>query len=302
MTTPPPESTTPLIAPTLEETRAITNAYSEEEIRSLAQALLSSGELGFDPVTLVKGIIDTVDTVGSPPTVTVKIGGDTTTSVPAVRVLNNYSPVVGHTVLVAKQGADIVVLGHIADLGAKGAANGAGGWTQATLTGGSHNGDSMGTVYYRRILDHGSWKMQWRGGWTVSGTFLINTANALATEYRPAEKRTVLAARNFTTGSGWVQLAFHTDGRVEMLGGTQVAGNSANASGEVGFTSSGGGTGVADTSHNHADWEGFATFTTFQSHSHSVSAGHDHTFFGGGHTHPVTAPTWVSLHNVEYFL
>lgn len=301
MTTPPPEATSPIVTPTVEEARAIANAYSDEEIRSLAQAVLKSGELGFDPTTLVKGIIAAVDTAGSPPTVSIQISGDTATTIASVRVMNNYSPVTGDTVLIAKQGADIVVLGHIADLGGKVVANGAGGWVLATLSAGSHNGNSMGSVYYRRILDHGSWKMQWRGGWAASGTLMINTGQALATEFRPVEKRSVLAARQFQTGLVACQVDFHTDGRVELTGSTQAAGLSTNVSGDVGVTSIGGG-GIADTSHNHADWEGFATFTTFMSHSHGGGGGHDHSFFGGGHTHPVTAPTWVSLHNVEYFL
>lgn len=300
MTTPPPETSPPIVTPTPEETRAITNAYSEEEIRALADAIKKSGELGFEPNTLTKGIITAIDFAGSPPTVTINIGGDTTTPIANVRMLNDYSPVVGHTVLISKQGPDIIIFGHIAEVAGKAVANGANGWTLATLSAGSHNGDSQGSVYYRRVLEDGSWKMQWQGGWGVSGTFMINTGQALATEFRPSAKRVLTAARTLT-GLPDCQMAFHTDGRVELLGGTATAGNTTNVSGDVGIGSEGGG-GVADTSHNHADWEGFATYTTFMSHSHGGGGGHDHAFFGGGHTHPVTAPTWVSLNGLEYFL
>jgi hypothetical protein len=299
MTTPPPEDSTPIVTPTPEETRAINNAFSDEEILALAKQIQESGALGFEPVTLVKGTITAVANTGSPPTVTINISGDTTTPVGQVRLMNNYSPVVGHTVIIAKMGPDIVVLGHIADLAANVATNGAGGWIKADISNGTHNADSQGDVFYRRILDHGSWKMQWQGGWGVSGTFVIDTAKALPAEYRPRVKRPVTAARQFSTGAIACHAVFHTDGRVEIQGMTQAI-NTASVSGDVGF-SSGGGTSVTDTSHNHADWEGFATFTTFMSHSHS-DGGHDHSFFGGGHTHPVTAPSWVSFNGLEYFL
>ncbi len=285
----------------MEEARALSNAFSEGEIRALAQQLEKSSSLGFDPMTLVKGTVTAVDFAGSPPTVSIQISGDTTTTVSNVRVLDSYSPQVGHTVLIAKQGADILIIGHVADLAANTAAGGAGSWTKATLTAGSHNGDSQGDVFYRRILDNGSWKMQWRGAWTVSGTFMINTGQALPVGWRPAQKRTVAVARNTSGGAATAQMTFHTDGRVELTGGTTAA-NSSTISGDVGFTSSGGSTGSADTSHNHIGDSGGVTGVTFQAHSHSVSAGHDHGFFGGSHTHTVSSPSWVSLNGVEYFI
>jgi hypothetical protein len=298
MTTPPPEASVPVVAPTPEETRAINNSFSDEEILALAKQIQQAANLGFDPTTLVKGVVTAVDAIGSPPTVSLNISGDTTTTVSNVRLLNTYSPVVNDTVLLARQGSDIVILGQIAAWGGKATTNGANGWVQATLAAGSHNGDSQGNVYYRRIMDNGAWKMQWMGGWGVSGTIMVN---ALATEYRPSAKRVVLASRNLA-GLPVCQLAFHTDGRVELLAGTSTAGNSGNVSGEVSFVDPIDSTTTADTSHNHADWEGFATFTTFQSHSHGVVGGHTHSFSGGSHTHSVTAPTWVSLNGVEYFL
>lgn len=301
MTTPPLETTVPVVAPTPEETRAISNPYSDELIRKLAQFIQKSGQLGFDPTTLKKGIIIAIDVTGSPPTVSIQISGDTTTTVASVRMLNNYSPVVGHTVLIVQQGADIVILGHIADLGGKTAANGAGGWNLATLSAGSHNGNSSGNVYYRRILDHGSWKMQWRGGWAVSGTFMINTGQALAAEYRPAETRPVLAARHFASGPVACHMVFTSDGRVEMQGGTQAS-STGTVSGDIGFVDPADSTSVADTSHNHLGDSGGVTGVTSITHNHSIVGGHDHSFFGGSHTHPVTSPTWVSLHGVEYFL
>jgi hypothetical protein len=299
MTTPPPEGSPPLATPTVEETRAITNAFSDEEILALAKQIQESGALGFDPTTIVKGIVTAVNTTGSPPTVTINISGDTTTAIASIRILNNYSPVVGHTVLIAKQGADIVVLGHVADLGGAAVSNGAGGWVKATLAGGSHNADSQGDVYYRRILDHGAWKMQWQGGWGVSGTVMVT---ALDAEYRPRVKRPLLAARQFSTGATACHMVFHTDGKVEMQGATQAI-NSGTVSGDIGFTDPIDNTTYVDpVDFSTADATDGHSHGVVGGHDHGVVGGHDHSFSGGAHTHPVTAPTWVSLNGLEYFL
>jgi hypothetical protein len=299
MTTPPPEQAPPLVAPTAEETAALNRATVDEELRALAQQLRKSGQLPFDPMTLVKGTVTAYDFGGSPPTVTINISGDSSTEITSVALLNNYSPQVGHTVLIAKQGADIVVLGHIADLGAYTVNGGAGGWVRADLSNGSHGGNGNGDIYYRRILDHGSWKMQWRGGWNVSGTFIIDTSKALGSDFRPSSKRSVLAARQVEDALS-VQIDFHSDGRVQMVGANTTA-NSASVSGDVfsfsgstGGVSIGGTTGGASagTAHSHG-WGG-------GSHGHGM--GHDHGFSGGSHSHSVNTPTWLSFNGVEYFL
>jgi len=304
MTTPPPESSTPIVTPTPEETRAITSATLDEEIRALAQLL----EKGGDQRVFLKGIVTAFDYSGSPPTVSIQVSGDTTTVIDGIRLLNNYAPQVGHTVIIGKQGSDIFVLGHLADLGATSTSGGAGGWVRATLSAGSHGGNSNGDVYYRRILDHGSWKMQWRGGWNVSGSFLINTAQALGTEFRPTAKRSVLVARAVTSAVA-AQFDFRTDGLVELIG-ANTSPNSATTSGDVGSIGGlGGGTGSAGvsiggttggasagTAHTHG-------FSGGSSHSHGLTTnGHDHSFFGGSHSHSVSTPSWVSLNGCEYFL
>lgn len=303
MTTPPPETSIPIVAPTLEETRAINNALTDDEIRELAKQIAQSGALGFDPTTILKGVITAIAADTIPPTLSIQISGDTTATVTEVRLLNSYSPQVGHTVLIAKQGADIVVLGNVMAQGATGTESGAGDWTVADLTNGSHGGNSNGDVAYRRVLDHGSWKMQWRGGWNVSGTMMINTADALASEFRPESKRSCLVARHIQTGAVAAQLDFHTDGRVELVGGTTTAA-SANTSGDVGAAG-----GFSVGSHAHGmpfDGEGGAPTHdhlggTFNGGGFSVS-NHDHGFSGGSHSHTVSSPTWVSLNGLEYFL
>lgn len=294
MTTPPPESTPVVVAPTPEETRAINSAYTDDEIRALAQQLIKSGQLGFDPATLVKGIVTSYEFLGSPPTITINISGDTTTEVSDVRILDGYSPQVGQTVLIAKQGADIIVLGHIADLGARAVSSGAGGWVRADLSNGSHGGNSNGDIYYRRILDNGSWKMQWRGGWTVSGTEMIATAKALPSDYRPSSLRTLLTARQLSGGGVSVQMDFHIDGRVVMTGNTTTAAAAAS-SGDV-FS-------VDPLDFTDVRLSGYLSQAGSDlGHSHNVFASHDHGFSGGSHTHAVSTPGWVSLNGVEYFL
>lgn len=245
-------------------------------------------QLGFTPGTKVKGIVTDINITGSPPTVTINIGGDTSTAISDIRLLNNYAPQVGHTVLIEKQGAQLVVSGHIADQSGFAVDQGAGGWIKADLAAGSHDGNLNGDVYFRRILDHGSWKMQWRGGWNVSGTTMIS---ALDEEFRPSSRRTVLVARTAVGGSNDVKLDFETNGSVLLVGATTTA-SSATVSGDI----------HQKIGHSH-----FIDVFVDGTHDHGASAGtadaHDHGFSGGSHSHTVSSPSWISLNGgVEYFL
>src|SRR5687768_11097663 len=247
-------------------------------------------KLGFDPMTVRKGVVAAVADTTTPPTVSINISGDTTTLVSQVRTLNNYTPAVGQTVLIGKQGTEIFLLGAISATSPTSVSTFTdNGWIQATLTNGSHNGNSNGNVYYRRVLDHGSWKMQWRGGWTTGGSdIMIDTADALDPDYRPTGHRTVPAARDLV-GATNVNIDFHTNGRVVVTGGVEPT-NSATVSlsGTTGsaLTSSyvehshGGAVAISGITHNDG----------FHSHSWSDSASHSHT---------PTAPVWVSLNGVE---
>lgn len=275
------------------EEQAALDAAQEKQIRELAAQITQMSKLGFDPLTIRKGIVAAVSDTTSPPTVAINISGDATTLVSQVRTLNNYTPVVGQTVLVGKQGTEIFLLGAISAANPMSVNNFSdNGWIRATLTNGSHGGNSNGDVYYRRVLDHGSWKMQWRGGWSPAGaTAMIDTADALGTDYRPSSHRSVLCARALT-GETAAQFDFHTNGRVVLTGGT-TATNSASVS-------LGGSTGSASTSsyveHSHGGAVATAGITHndgFHSHSWSDSASHSHT---------PTAPSWVSLNGLEYFL
>jgi hypothetical protein len=205
MTAPPP----PVPAPDPED----------DAIRQLAAELARQFELPFEPTTLTKGTITAIDYTGSPPTLSIQVSGDSSVTLTKVRLLNNYSPEIGHTVLIAKQGADLVVLGHIAELSARSVNDNAGGWKRLDPSNGSHGGGENGDIYYRRILDHGSWKMQWRGGWNTSETATMLLGGTLPVECRPSSRRTVLCARS-TNGAASVQMNFNTDGGAVLSGGT----------------------------------------------------------------------------------
>ncbi|WP_432112875.1 hypothetical protein [Streptomyces sp. S1] len=313
MTTPPPGSSTPLIAPTPEEAQALLDAKNDEEIRLLAAQMQKAGALGFDPSTHVKGTITAINYSQAPPTVSILISGDTTTVVDDVRIMNNFTPVVGQTVDIRKQGPDVVITAATASVGGTAVPAGSG-WVRATLTNGTHGAANQGHVYYRLIMDHGSWKMQWRGGWNVSGTVMIDAANALDSQFCPADTdRTLIAARNTAGGAVGVHITFTSDGRVVMSGHNTTP-LSATVSGDITFASLGGNgfTSLGGShSHGYTDSYGAAGEFFFSSstgssgshdHSFSFSASHDHGFLGGAHTHSVNSPSWVSFNGLEYFL
>jgi hypothetical protein len=264
------------------EEQAALDSAQEKQIRELAAQITQMSKLGFDPLTVRKGIVAAVADTTTPPTVSINISGDTTTLVSQVRTLNNYTPLVGQTVLVGKQGTEIFLLGAISAASPLApAATSDSGWTKATLTNGTHDGNSNGDVEFRRVLDHGSWKMQWRGGWSPAGaTTMIDTGNALETDFRPTKLRTLLAARQTSGGQIPVQFDFHTDGRVLMVGSTLAP-----------VTAGGGG--------------GYGTDVRLSGYLSQAGSdlGHSH-IVNNDHTHAITttAPGWVSLNGVEYFL
>jgi hypothetical protein len=278
------------------EEQAAMDAAQEKQIRELAAQITQMSKLGFDPLTIRKGIIASVNDATTPPTVSINISGDTSTLVAQVRTLNNYTPLVNQTVLVAKQGTEIFLLGSIASINPSGVALGqeaSNGWQKATLTNGSHNGNGNGDVFYRRVMDHGSWKMQWRGGWSPAGaTVMIDTADALDPDYRPASSRSLLVARN-QTASNVAKLDFLSTGLVNLVGGTTAPTGSASI--DSSDHSHGGGTGGALSGYN-------SQAGTDLGHSHSIStSSHNH---GGTANLSITvaAPTWISLNGIEYFL
>jgi hypothetical protein len=262
-----------------------------------------------------KAIITQVNAGTIPPTVSMNISGDTQTAVDQVRMVNNFNPQVGQTVLLAKQKQDIFILGAIATSGGNQVGPVDTGWKRASLGGGSHGGNSNGDIYYRRILDNGSWKMQWRGGWNVSGTTVIT---GLDPDFRPTSKRSVLVAREPQGGANSCQVDFNTNGTATLVGGTTTANSAGNHTHFVSIGVSGG-VSVSVSVSGSANASGTTGAGGTDSHSHSFSgsggssgsgggsgsfsgSGSANTGGGGTHTHPVDSPTWISLNGCEYFL
>lgn len=283
----------------------------DQQLRELAktmqQMVQKAVAQGF---TIRKAIITSVNALSVPPSVELNISGDTESPVDQVRMVNNFNPQVGQTVLLAKQGSEIFILGAIAASSGKSVGPVDTGWKKATLKAGSHNGNSNGDVYYRRVLDNGSWKMQWRGGWNVSGTVMVEGLDA---EYRPSSRRTVDVPRDAGGGSNVVKIDFESNGSAVLVGGTtnpgSTGGQTTSSSAPGGDTSSANVTiaiGVSGTTSNSSTGTDHThtfsdTDTGSDSHSHSISV-NSHTHRNGDHSHPVDSPTWVSLNRVEYFL
>ena len=285
MTTP---AEPPSIPPQMSADQAVHQAEvtQTDELRAFVSELIKQTQLGFDPGTVVKGIVTAISANTTPPTLTINISGDTTVPVAGVRYIDSYSPTVGDTILAVKQGPVLFVLGKIASVGTLGNGGGSG-WTQATLASGfTHNGDSQGNVEYRKVWDNGSWKMQWRGCAARSANTTV--ISALGTDFRPAVKRKVITARGFGGGSVAIQLVFDTDGSVTTDGGT-AAHSGAN--------------GLGSTNLQNIGAFPTTTYTALSSHTD-----HRHTVDGTGtgiehwHAIDIPEPDWVSFHNVEYFL
>jgi hypothetical protein len=320
---------------------AAADAAQMDAIRELAAEIAKQAVLDFDPATIRKGVITAIADTSAPPTISVQISGDTTTTIDGIRYIDSYAPVVGDTALIIKQGTDLVALGRIA------AAFSATAWTTVTLGAGwTHGGNGNGNVRYRKVWDNGSPKMQWRGAATrSSGTAAVSTP--LATGYRPLSRVSVLAARSAVGGANDVKLDFDTDGTVNMVGGT-----TAPTGGTTGNTTPGDSTHshgqhehiISESTHSHGSHEHVIPGSTagVNSHSHSgtvpnvdhqhpthshsgttnvttpndsthshsgttnMTTPNDSTHNHGSHNHSVNStvddPPWVSFQGIEYFL
>lgn len=290
------------------EEMAAHEASQEQQLRDLATQLAAMTKLGFDPMTIRKAIITSVSDATSPPTVSLNISGDSTTLVSEVRMLNNYTPLVGQTVLMAKQGTEIFLLGSIASVNptaASASSDTSNGWRTAALSAGSH-GSGDNTVRYRRIMDHGSWKMQWRGEWLPGGNLTMLNAGVLDPDFRPGGRRAPATGRE-ASGHATCRMEFSSDGTVRYY----EAAPGINTTGDLGGgTSSNGSFSIGTHNHGFTDYynttaqsslanaTGYSGSFSVGSHSHSLDTGsHNH---GGSTT--VAAPGWISLNGLEYFL
>lgn len=187
-----------------------------EEIRDLATVLTPTIPT-FEPVTLRKGTVTSVE-IAYPPTITVTLSGGDNTPIEGVGVTSAYSPQVNDVVILAKQGVSMVGIG---------AAYSAEGWSTVTLgSGWAHNGGSGGgPVQYRAILDSGSWKIQWRGiaNWTGSATnsaVNLNLCSLPNPDTWPSFKRMSAAQKSglLASGTNSVRIVANVDGTITLGG------------------------------------------------------------------------------------
>lgn len=317
------------------------DAAQTDAIRELATQIAKQAVLDFDPATIRKGVITAIADTAAPPTLSVQISGDATTTIDGVRYIDSYAPVVGDTALIIKQGTDLVALGQIA------AAFSASAWTVVTLGAGwTHGGNGGGNVRYRKVWDNGSPKLQWRGvASRTSGTAAVSVP--LASGYRPVERIPVTVARSATGGANVVKLDFDTDGTVNMVGETTApnGGTTGNSTPNDSTHNHGNHEHViSESTHSHGSHEhvipavnaGMSSHTHAGTvpnsdhqhpthnhtgttnvetpndnvHSHSgttnVETPNDSTHNHGSHNHSfnptVDGPPWVSFNNIEYFL
>lgn len=225
------------------------------------------------PLTLDQGVVVDIAPSDTPPTCSITLGGSST-QVDDVRYISSYTPVIGDTISVLRQNGSPLVLGHVADVGTATASTG--GWTTAALFSGSftHGGNSNGNLMYRKVMDNGSWKMQWQGAVAVTGGPV--TVAVLDTSFAPSIKRSVVASRDVK--GVCESIDFQTNGHVELTYDITHATNLQNI----------GSSGSGDNSDSNANHGGFA-------HHHNVTFDHIHEV-------NFPNPTWVSFNGIEYFL
>lgn len=206
-------------------------ATQHQQLTSLASAL-APPKTGCS-ACLVKGVVTAV----AYPYITVQVDGDTLTSIANVRYLEAYSPVVGDTCTMLKQGPDLLAIGRINTTTGAAALNG---WTQPTLnTGFTHSADP---IMWRVVSDHGDNLLQIRGSCTASGvTYSSNLATlfTLPAGSRPASNRSILIPRdagglcvkvNFISSTGVVQIDNLVGVRSGIEGGGAATSSSSHGS------------------------------------------------------------------------
>jgi hypothetical protein len=293
MTTPPAEGSDPAVPvpPVPESTpeeaaaqqaaaeAAAAEAALTEQIRALAAKIAEQAVLDFDPATIRKGAVTAIATGATPPTLSVQISGDTTTTIDGIRYLDSYAPVAGDTVLIIKQGTDLVALGEIAAQFSESA------WETVSLASGfTHNGNLNGNAQIRRIWDHGTWKVQMQGAVDRSSGSLVAT---LDVKYRPAARRSLLCTRTAIGGSNVVKIDIETNGQMILIGMTAAPGSDGSHNHSIGITDNAHTHGISSYAHTHGQHNHGVSITdnahthqireTVHNHSGAVSATSPHT-------------------------
>jgi hypothetical protein len=280
-------------------------ATQQEQIRSLAQVLAKP--VSSPTAELVKGVV----TAYTYPYLTVQLGGDTTTSIANVRHWESYSPVVGDTCQMIKQGGDIIATARVNTTNGAAALNG---WAQPTLASGFTHSVGLDPIQWRVVNDHGDLLLQLRGSCTLSGvTYSSNTATmfTLPVGSRVAAPKSVLAPRD--SGGVCVKINFLTSGVVQLdnlVGVRTDADNAATATTSVDMQHfhddvnyQGSGTPVAIQPSNTAT--GFAKYGTWpSSYSNGFPGGNPHTHLIPPHDHSManTVPSATWLTGISVYL
>jgi hypothetical protein len=293
-----PQPTSPLpITPDV-PAPAPSSAPTSQDVRDLVGTLAKQSEP--DPLPFRKAKIVAFNQSANPPSLDIQfpVGANldgsagTPVTIPSVRMMDGFSPVVGDTVLVYKQGTDLLVMGQVKD--------------NNSTSGGAPNGwQTAGNCRYRLVVDNGDFKVQFQGSFAVSGANLF----VLPASYRPLADRFWVAASDNNNGFNRVGVTW-TTGQVYLVNpnffqGTDSVDPFDTANWYGGSTTGGyaggwGSTGVGvataggDTGHYHA--------TDTYAHSH-FSPDHQHPVVGS-HSHGVTVnmPSRVWFDNVEFFL
>lgn len=333
-TVPPDPTPTPdeAAAQAAQQAAAEAAATLNNQIRELAAEIAKQTMMSFDPCTLRKGTVVSVQSTASPPTLTVTISGDTL-EIPGVVYYEHYSPAVSDVVHLIKQGTDLAAIGKVAEQHTETA------FTTVSLSGGfSHDGNGNGTFKIRRVWDHGAWRVDLMG--SVARSSGTTIATGIDAKYRPtsATRRTLTCARD-AVGQNSVKVDFGADGTITMVGG--ATGTSSVNPGDTdgatpndsGHTHGGGHEHGIDTSthqhpthrHEYNDY-GYAGSTGIgavrlsqpsdagdSSHAHSgttqvealAESVHNHGAHAhsmGAHAHGGTDPAWISFNGQSFFL
>lgn len=298
---------------TVTQESAAASAAVHTQARELATTLAATPQIS---AMCVKGVVTSVVNPGVPPTISVQIGGDTTTTIDNVRFIDSYSPVVGDTCLLIKQESGVFALGQMNDFSTVAEC----GWTAPTLGSGFVT-NTNDPVLWRMVVEHGTNMIQLRGRVEITGS--PTALWTMPVGCRPLFNiAPLLAARDpisNNTGSNAIQIAVMASGAITLVGGNVGIAAAGTADLRTGVdpgtantnSVTPGNTGNTDVNHTHfssndgnyvSGTQTTQINTGFTNHNHT-SAAHNH--IGGQHQHAlfnVTYPDYVSFNGVSYFL
>lgn len=263
----------------------------DENLRRLSMAIDNVGDAG-TTCHMTKGIVTAISVAVTPPTCSIQLSGDTTTTIAGVRFVDSYWPVVGDVVQIIKQSSTLLIIGQVSVWGATPADQG---WVSPTPAT-NWALDAIDPLRYRVIQDHGTRKVQLRGALTrSSGT--PTTLWTMPTEARPVVNlKPVLISRGWGGGAVSAQMQINSSGTMVLDGYTAgVASVDANTGNSSPGTNN-------STDHRHFHGGAFNPdvndFTDYNGvHSHTVNS-HSHTVTSTAVSHP----DWLGFNGIEYFL